>query len=114
MSEDKKYNGWTNYETWLCALWLDNEEGTQAYMTVEAQTIYDDAEASSVFTKEDQACLDFADFLKNLIEERAEDWMPDQTGMFADLLNAAIGSIDWYEIAEHYIGEVDKEADEAA
>lgn len=27
MSEDKKYNGWTNYETWKLALNLDNDEG---------------------------------------------------------------------------------------
>ena len=20
-----EYNGWTNYETWQCALWLDND-----------------------------------------------------------------------------------------
>ena len=22
------YNGWTNYETWNVALWIDNERGT--------------------------------------------------------------------------------------
>ena len=26
---DKEYNGWTNYETWNVALWIDNERGTQ-------------------------------------------------------------------------------------
>tara|TARA_R100000388_G_scaffold87377_1_gene67297 strand:- start:170 stop:433 length:264 start_codon:yes stop_codon:yes gene_type:complete len=23
--QDTTYNGWTNYETWQCALWIDNE-----------------------------------------------------------------------------------------
>ena len=23
--EKKEYNGWSNYETWQCALWLDND-----------------------------------------------------------------------------------------
>ena len=24
---DQEYNGWTNYETWNVALWLQNDEG---------------------------------------------------------------------------------------
>ena len=32
--------------------------------------------------------------------------------MFADLLGAALSEVDWYEIAEHYIEDVDKEEPE--
>ncbi len=28
---EKRYNGWTNYETWVTALWLDNDRATQCY-----------------------------------------------------------------------------------
>ena len=26
--KDRKYNGWSNYETWNFKLWLDNDEDT--------------------------------------------------------------------------------------
>ena len=28
MSNDKEYNGWTNWETWNVALWVDNDYET--------------------------------------------------------------------------------------
>ena len=32
MTEDEKgYNGWKNYETWLVALWIDNEQSSYSY-----------------------------------------------------------------------------------
>lgn len=29
--EEKEYNGWRNYETWNCALYLDNDEPTYRF-----------------------------------------------------------------------------------
>lgn len=29
--EDKKYNGWNTYETWLTALWIDNDYSSYQY-----------------------------------------------------------------------------------
>jgi hypothetical protein len=37
MSDDKKYNGWTNYETWNVALWLDNEQSSERHWRGAAQ-----------------------------------------------------------------------------
>ena len=31
---DRKYNGWTNYETWVTKLWMDNDEGSQEWFDV--------------------------------------------------------------------------------
>jgi hypothetical protein len=110
--ERKEYNGWTNYETWNAALWLDNDQGSYNYWCEQAQECYANAEPSSSFTKEEQAVLDLADMLKSDGEERAEQWMPDQSSFFADMLNAALSEVNWHEIAEHYISDVEK--DEAA
>ena len=30
--DEKKYSGWTNYETWLVKLWLDNDQWSQEKM----------------------------------------------------------------------------------
>ena len=29
--ENQKYNGWNNYETWVTALWIDNDYNSYLY-----------------------------------------------------------------------------------
>jgi hypothetical protein len=106
---DTKYNGWTNYETWNVALWLDNNEGDQNYWNETAQEVYDAAEAEKSFTRDEQATLD----LMHRLQEEIEEAQPDLgASMWADLLGAAMSEVNWYEIAEHYIAEVDKETED--
>lgn len=103
MSEDTKYNGWTNYETWNAALWMDND--ASQYWDEIAQEAYNEAEADKTFTREERATLDLFRRMKDEHEEN----MPDLgASMWSDLLGAAFGEINWYEIAEHHISEVDK------
>ena len=109
---DTKYNGWTNYETWNCALWMDNNEFDQDFWTNQAQEAYDNAEAEKSFTRAERATLDLADTMKANFEDQAEQWMPDQASMFADFINSSLPSVNWYEIAAHYVDSI--EQDEAA
>ena len=88
VAEAKRYNGWANYETWNVALWIDNEEGSYHERKDLAR------HANSVG--------DLADRLKGWIEEMAPDL---GATMYADLLNAALSEVDWYEIAEHWYEE---------
>jgi hypothetical protein len=97
-----EYNGWHNYETWLCKLWMDNSEGDQAYWSERAQEIYDQAEPDSNFTKDEQAALDLSEALKEQFEEQQTE-LTGVTGFWADLLSAAMSEINWHEIAEHLI-----------
>jgi hypothetical protein len=49
---EKTYNGWTNYETWLVKLWIDNDEGSYHYWTERAREVYERfADADETFTK---------------------------------------------------------------
>ena len=85
-TQDKTYNGWANYETWNVKLWLDNKQGTADDMNLMARR-----------TPE-------AKKLAGQIKEYILDFKPDLgASMFADLLNAAIANVDWYEIAQAYI-----------
>lgn len=106
MEEEKGYNGWTNYETWNVAQWFDND--SSEYWRERAQEFYNDAESDETFTRDERAALDLADAM----EEEVNENTPTVTGMYADLLNASIGSVNWHEIAAHYIEDVDKDEEQ--
>jgi hypothetical protein len=111
--KDKTYNGWTNYETWAVALWLDNEQGSYNYWRERSQEAYNDAEKGEYDwqTKDAMAELALAAALKDWHEERAEELGfldGDKAGVFADLIGAALSEVDWHEIASHYLDEVEK------
>lgn len=108
---NERYNGWTNYETWNVALWLDNDQGSSEYWNETAQEYYDNAEAERSFTRKERAALDLADRLKSEIEEANP--LGSEASMFSDLMSAALGEVDWYEIAGHYLDEVEEETEAA-
>jgi hypothetical protein len=113
--DDKRYNGWTNYETWLVNLWMDNSEGDQSYWSEQAQDAWNNAEPGSYEwqTRESEATSALADSLKDWHEQMASD-ITGIAGVFADLIGSALGSVNWQEIAEHLIAEVDRNTDEQA
>ncbi len=100
---DTKYNGWTNYETWLVNLWMGND--SSEYWAERAQEVYDSAEAEKSFTRDERAVLNLAEAMKDEHEEAS----PEVTGLWADMINAALSAVNWYEIATHYIDEVENE-----
>jgi len=93
---DKTYNGWTNYETWNVALWLDNEEGSCRYWQGCAE--------EKLHYRHRHTVEDATDRLAAQLKEELNEAMPDLgASCFADLLNAAMSEVNWREIAEHYI-----------
>lgn len=103
---DKTYNGWTNYETWAVNLWMDNDQGSQQYfmdMAREVKESTGDKTPNPYMHAHDNARAVLADRLKDYHDEMAEQWMADQSSVFADLLNAALSEVNWREIAAHLL-----------
>jgi hypothetical protein len=112
---DKTYNGWTNYETWAVALWIDNERGSYEYWREEAKRHRKEAPvcrqvAEEIWTAEQAARFNLADQIK----EEMEDGSPiKEASVYADLLGAALGDVDWQEIAANILEELEPEASPA-
>jgi hypothetical protein len=104
--KDERYNGWTNYETWLVSLWTDNDEGSYHHKQQLAQQIWDDAQADGTFTRDERATLDLAKSLRTETEDANP--LADDASLWADLMGAALAEVNWHEIGEHLIQDVKK------
>jgi hypothetical protein len=100
---DKGYNGWSNYETWNVKLWIDNDEGSYLYWREQVRDAWEHNDHDR-----DDTIGDLARLLKDEHEENT----PTVTGVYADLLNAALSEVDWYEIAEAMVEDEDLKEDE--
>lgn len=80
----QRYNGWVNYETWLCNLWITNDAGLYSFfneMAEEVADVYD---------------------LSEMIKEEFYECMPDiEASFYTDLITAGLSEVCWYEIAEN-------------
>jgi hypothetical protein len=90
------YNGWTNRETWLANLWLDNDQSQTHFLTVAAKLSVSDLAAA--------------------LEDYYASSLPElPSGLYADLLAGAVAKIDWREIAKRMSNDVKSEwSDEVA
>ena len=92
---DTKYNGWTNRATWLVKLWIDSDEGEQAYWR---------EEASEQAGRED-GTYNLAALLRSVHEER----VPEGFGVINDLTGYALATVNWWEVAESLLEEAAEE-----
>jgi hypothetical protein len=86
----EKYNGWTNRETWVINLWLE-EDLTQVVIDY----------------CEDQERVDVYE-ITNLLEEVVNEWYMDElskmSGVLKDLLY--LSEVNWRELAKTYIDNI--------
>ena len=86
MNEVSTYNGWTNRETWLVSLWLNNDPVSYS-MFSEALEL-----DTSDFKK--------AEWLETQIKDEMYD-LPLEASLWCDLLGTALARVDWREVIEN-------------
>ena len=86
IKKEKEYNGWSNYETWVFKLWIDNDQ--ELHKSVEEWC---------------SRCYEYkiAEKLEHLANEMT---IPENelifTGLASDLLGRALQRINYFELAE--------------
>lgn len=105
--EERTYNGWSNYETWAVSLWLDNDATSYHYWRGELQRHKRCASAdprvqAGTWTAEEAARFNLADQLKDEVTDAAP---LEGATVYADLLNAALGEVNWQEIVDAWMTE---------
>lgn len=112
--EAKNYNGWSNYETWCVNLWLTNEQTSYQYWREHARKHRKDARTCAN-VREGVWSVELAEKtnLARQLREEIEEASPlSEPSMFSDLLNAALGEVDWHELAAAFLEDLDPEPDE--
>lgn len=96
------YQGWTNYETWNVSLWFDNDRGMYDYWQQWIVDCCDHLEPGELSEDMyDVLVYDLQLAMKDFVDENNP--LQDDSSMYADMLNAAISEVNWYEIAESYV-----------
>ena len=92
-----EYNGWTNYETWLVNLWMDNEPGGREFaFDYLKECTHPKATVTGI-------TYSLSQFLKETYAEDADNL--DLPPFWKDLLNGALSEVSWMEIASHIMEE---------
>ena len=88
-----KCNGWTNYETWLCNLWMDSLD----FQDSTDDGTFDDMNFDEVLTY-------VVEYIRELVDTLVEDSLPvgNHHGFIHDMLNSAIQEVNYGEIARQY------------
>lgn len=93
---NNSYNGWSNRETWLVNLWLGD-------------FFFQLAENSREFDGKSPEIADFAYQIEEFINEMVWTKVDNDSGLLQDLINDSLSNIDYYELAQATLENLDIE-----
>ena len=93
--DTQKYNGWTNYATWLVNLHFDCLDFTD---DVEAG-VFDDMDADGI------RCH-VASWIQEYVECYLDEVVDNDNCFVDDLINSTLSDVDWHDIADHYVDDI--------
>lgn len=92
--DTQKYNGWTNYATWMVNVHVDGLSFT------------DHIEDGTFDGMDKDAILGYlASYIEEFVESYLEEVVPDNC-FVQDLINSTINFVDWHDIADHYVDDI--------
>jgi len=94
---DDTYNGWTNKETWLVNVWLNNDYDLYKYYLGRLNDSYGGF------------ISDIIHELQEIVYDIVREDRPETNGLAYDLLQSSLNVINYKELAEHYIEEIQEE-----
>ena len=91
---DDTYNGWTNKETWLVNVWLNNDYDLYKYYLGRLNDSYGGF------------ISDIIHELQEIVYDIVREDRPETNGLAYDLLQSSLNVINYKELAEHYIDDI--------
>lgn len=107
---DESHQGWTNHQTWAVHLWINNEEGTWNYCRDMAREAVEDAEEcdqvnDGIWTQNEARRFMLADRLKGYLAE--SNPLNDNPSLYSDLLGSALEDINYDELADAFLEDLE-------
>jgi hypothetical protein len=110
-SASEGFNGWTNRPTWSVYCWLTSEEFSYKQFRALAQNFFDNTQAGAILNREQAAQRDLAETLRDMYDSALSDLLESAdagASVWADMLSASLQSVNFDEIAQALLQEVDR------